>query len=126
MPNIQHERDKVRRPCIAYLRQMIAYNQLKRYTFLYWTCPPDLGKQKPQVIARMKKDGYEKGVYDLTILAGNAQVSKIFLIEFKYGANKLTDEQQIIWDKSQSINNIEAIIIKSTEQFKEFIAENFK
>lgn len=126
MPNIQHERDKVRRPCIAYLRQVIAYNQLKRYPFLYWTCPPDLGKQKPQVIARMKKDGYEKGVYDLTIIAGDASILKVWLIEFKYGANKLTAEQQVIWDKAASIAGIQTLIIKSYEEFKEFITANFK
>ena len=126
MPNIQHERDKVRRPCIAYLRQVIAYNQLKRYPFLYWTCPPDLGKQKPQVIARMKKDGYEKGVYDLTIIAGDASILKVWLIEFKYGANKLTAEQQVIWDKAASIAGIQTLIIKSYEEFQEFITTNFK
>ena len=122
----QFERDKVRRPCVAYIRRMLLYKQFNRYPFFYWTCPPDLGKQKPSAIARMKLDGYEKGVYDLTIIVGNSQETKVWLIEFKYGKNKLTTEQQKVFDDALPICNTKSIVIYSLEEFISFAENNLK
>lgn len=123
---IHHERDKIRRPSVTLLRTLTLHKQLKRYPFFYWTCPPDVGKQSQATMARMKKDGYEKGVYDMTIIAGNAHEMFVWLIEFKYGANPLTDEQKQTWTKAQNIRNVNTLIIKSYQQFEEFVTLNFK
>jgi len=116
----QFERKLVRRPCIAHLREQLGYNQLKRYPFLYWTCPPDHGRVQPHVANAMKLDGYEKGVYDLTIGVANPIESKLFLIEFKYQKNDLTTEQKLVWNKAAGLFHIYPIIIKSLDEFKEF------
>jgi len=121
----QHERMKVRRPCVAHMRDQINYNQLKKYPFLYWSCPPDVGKQKPQTIAAMVLDGYEKGVFDMTIIAANETEIKAWLIEFKWGKNDYTDEQKIIAKKAANTKVI-ALKLYSLDEFKLFVANNLK
>lgn len=122
----QYERDLVRRPCIAILRTAIGYNQLKRYPFLYWTSPPDHGKKTPRAAGRLKQDGYEKGVYDLTIIAGNKDITHAWLIEFKYGKNDYTKEQKAIADKAIYASLVIPLKIYSTEEFEQFLKVNLK
>lgn len=120
-----NERDKIRRPAIAYLRQMKNHGQLNKFPFFYWTCPPDMGKQSPQVLFKMKLDGYEKGVYDLCIIAGSLNTLNVWLIEFKYGKNSLTKEQKEIYKSSHNIKNIKVKIIRNIDEFMDFINTNF-
>lgn len=123
MSRIQHERLKVRRPCVAWLRTMRAYNQLKRYQSVYVSCPPDLGKQTPKAIASFVADGYESGVYDMTIVAANPGVVKVWLIEFKWGTNNYTKEQSQV-AASFSNTPVTTVKIYSVEEFQKFITEN--
>jgi hypothetical protein len=122
----QFERDKVRRPCIKLFRTLINYNILNKYDFLYWACPPDLGNLPQHIANNMKLDGYEKGVFDLTIIAGNKDILKVWLIEFKYGSNGYTKEQKTIAENTEYIKNIEAIKIKNIDEFQLFIDNNLK
>ena len=119
----QNERNLVRRPCIEYLRTMIELKQLKRYPFLYWTAPPDVGKTRPWIAQQMKLDGYQKGVFDLTIIVADQTDIKAFLVEFKYGKNKYTPEQKTIADSCQE-TPIQAIKIYSLEEFQAFLKDN--
>lgn len=118
-----NEKLLVRRPCIAALRSLIKQNALKRYPFLYWACPPDLGRKPGKEIASAVLDGYEKGVYDLTIIAASETVSKVFLIEFKYGKNSYTPEQKIIAQKASNTPII-AMKISSLDEFLSFLRDN--
>ena len=86
---------------------MIFYNLLKKYDFIYWACPPDLGNLPIHIARNMKLDGYEKGVFDLTIIAGNKDILKVWLIEFKYGSNGYTKEQKLIAENTENMKNIE-------------------
>lgn len=122
----QCERYKVRRPCIKLLRTLINYNLLNKYDFIYWACPPDIGNLPPHIARNMKLDGYEKGVFDLTIIAGNKDILKVWLIEFKYGSNGYTKEQKLIAENTEYIKDIEAIKIKNIEEFHAFIDNNLK
>lgn len=106
-----------------YLRTMIQLNQLKRYPFLYWTCPPDFGKLKPHVAKKLVLDGYTKGNFDMTIIAYGKDIVKVWLIEFKYGRNKYTTEQEAIADSCQN-TPVEAIKIYSLDEFQLFLKEN--
>jgi len=121
----QNELILVRRPCIKYLREQKALNQLKRFEEVLIICPPDLGKQTPERIRRAKLDGYEKGVFDLTIIGVNKWVSRVFLVEFKYGKNKYTPEQQAIADSLEGLSAT-ALKIYSLDEFIEFITKEFK
>ncbi len=125
MANKQYERFVVRRPCIKYLREMIALNQLKRWEFLYWVCPPDHGATTPQKAAAMKLDGYEKGCFDLTIIGANSEDIKVYLIEFKFGKNDYTPEQKQIAIGTLA-TPIVAMKIYSLDEFIEFIKQELK
>ena len=118
-----HERDKVRRPCVAYLRLTI--NSLRKYDYIYWTSPPDFGKQKPHVARKLKLDGYSKGNFDMTIIAHSPGIVKVWLIEFKYGRNGYTTEQQLVADSCKD-TPVEAVKIYSVEEFQAFLKENLK
>ncbi len=122
---IQYERTLVRRPCVKYLREEIAHNQLKRWPFLYWTSPPDLGRKKPYEAALLKLDGYEKGNFDMTIIVGDESITKAFLIEFKYGKNGYTDEQKAIADKTKG-TLIQALKIYSLDEFIAFVDKELR
>jgi len=122
----QHELLKVRRPCIALLRKLIKFNQLKKYPFIYWSCPPDVGYLSPVQRKSYTLNGYEKGVYDLTIIAGNETTLKVWLIEFKYDKGDYTKEQKAIAENSKKIKDIEAIKIKSINDFNKFILDYLK
>jgi len=125
MAYTQNELILVRRPCIKYLREQKALNQLKRFEVVLCSCPPDLGKQSPARIKKAKLDGYEKGVFDLTIIGVNKWVSRVFLVEFKYGKNKYTPEQQAIADSLAGLSAT-ALKIYSLDEFIEFITKEFK
>ena len=125
MAYTQHERFKVRRPCIAYLREMIALNQLKRYEALYFACPPDLGKLNAQQTKQAVLDGYQKGVFDLTIVCANKDEHKVFLIEFKYENGKYTTEQQATIDKFEG-TPVVAMKIRTKDEFIEFVENSLK
>jgi len=125
MAYVQNELKFVRRPCVKYLREQIALKQLKRFEVVYWTCPPDFGKQTMVNAGRLKVDGYEKGVFDLTIIGVNKWVSRVFLVEFKYGKNKYTPEQQAIADSLEGLSAT-ALKIYSIDEFIEFITKEFK
>jgi hypothetical protein len=71
---------------------MIRLRQLKKWDAVYWACPPDLAAlTMPQKMAA-KADGYEAGVFDLTIIGARKHLTKVWLIEFKYGKNTYTKE----------------------------------
>jgi hypothetical protein len=65
-------------------------------------------------------------VYDLTIVAGNETTLKVWLIEFKYDKGDYTKEQKAIAEKSKKIKDIEAIKIKSINDFNKFILDYLK
>ena len=125
MASKQLERDLVRRPCVAHLRDMQAYNQLKRYDYVYWICPPDMGKLQPHVAKKMVIDGYQKGVFDMTIMGINTDSVKIWLIEFKYGKNGYTKEQKIVADACEG-SPVDAIKIYSIDEFEAFVEKELK
>ena len=118
-----YERDLVRRPCVQFLRAMESMHQLKRYPFGYWTSPPDLGFLKPHVAYQRKLDGYSKGDFDMTIIAANQDIVKVWLIEFKYGKNGYTKEQKAIADSCEG-TPVEAIKIYSVDEFEAFVRDN--
>ena len=124
-PRNDYERKLVRRPCIELLRSMRNKNQLKRYPFMTWSCPPDQGKLTPQQRKAAKLDGYEKGVFDLTIIAANETEQRVWLIEFKYDKGKYTTEQKAL---AEACNNtpVQALIIKTVDEFEIFLRENLK
>jgi hypothetical protein len=122
----QHELLKVRRPCIALLRKLLKYKQLTKYPFVYWSCPPDVGYLAPYLRNIYKLNGYEKGVYDLTIIAGNESILKVWLIEFKYNKSDYTPEQKAIAEKTTNIKDIKALKIKNIDDFNEFLIKNLK
>lgn len=124
MPRKQNERDLVRRPCIRLLRSYRCYGLLDRYQFFYWSCPPDLGVVTDREKSRYKADGYEKGVFDLAITAANPNELRQVLCEFKYGSNGYTKEQRGVAQAAKE-TPVETIIIKSIDEFKDFIDENF-
>lgn len=121
----QLERKLVRRPSIKYLRHLVAYKQLRRYPFIHIICPPDLGKLTPAQAGQMKLDGYDKGVFDMTLVCANKTETKVFLIEFKYGKGKYTDEQEQV---ARDCDNtpITALKIYSYNEFITFIDQNLK
>jgi len=116
----QLERLLVRRPCIKLLRQYRDIGAFKAWKLFYWSCPPDFGKLTPQVACAHKLDGYEKGVYDLTIIASTDTEVKVWLIEFKYGKNKYTTEQEQIANNAEG-TPVETIKIYSEDAFATFI-----
>jgi len=117
-----HERDKVRRPCVARLRSCLAQGILKRYPAIAWTCPPDHGKVTPARARQLYLDGYEKGVFDMTITAANHEIERSFLIEFKWGRNGYTTEQAAIADKFQD-TPVTVIKIRDVDEFDKFLKE---
>lgn len=125
MKKQQHERFKVRRPCIEYLRNMIRLRQLNKWDAVYWASPPDLGSlTMPQKMAA-KADGYEAGVFDLTIIGARKHLTKVWLIEFKYGKNGYTKEQKDIVNAFEN-TLVDTIQIKSIDEFKEFVDSNLR
>ena len=102
---------------------MIELKQLKRYPFLYWACPPDFGKVKPWVASQMKLDGYSKGNFDMTIIAANQEITKVWLIEFKHGKGKYSTEQGDIADRT-ICTPVKAIKIYSLDEFQLFVKES--
>lgn len=115
----------IRRPCVKYLREVISLNQLKRFEFLYWTCPPDMGKQTAVRAGILKLNGYEKGNFDMLIIGSNKWANKVFLIEFKTEKGKYTPEQQAIADKAKG-TAATVLIIRNIDEFKEFVERELK
>lgn len=114
-----HERDKVRRPCIAYLRKIKPYAKDKIYTI----SPPDIGFVKePWRLNALKLDGYDKGVFDLNLILAGKDYIKVWLIEFKYGKNNYTHEQKEIAEMFEC-TPVETIKIYSLEEFQDFCDE---
>lgn len=70
----------------------------------------------------MRLDGYSKGVFDMVILTATQDAVNVYLIEFKYGKNKYTTEQQAVADACED-TPIEAIKIYSLEEFETFVKE---
>jgi len=120
---MQNERDLVRRPCVKWIRSMQSLRQFKRYSSVYWACPPDFGKQKPQVAKKLVMDGYTKGNFDMTIVAANALEVRVWLIEFKYGKNGYTKEQKAVSDLFED-TPVQVIKIYSIDEFKKFVSDN--
>jgi len=73
----------------------------------------------------MVLDGYTKGVFDMTIIAANEEEVKVWLIEFKYGKNGYTKEQQAVSDGCVD-TPVEAIKIYTLDEFKVFLRENLE
>lgn len=121
----QNEKHLVRRPCISYLRECKNLNILKKYDALYWVCPPDHSKVAPQIARFLKLDGYEKGVYDLTIVAASADILKVWLIEFKIGKNDYTLEQRKI-SLDFLHTPVTTMKIYSLDEFILFVDENLR
>ena len=120
MARQQSERLLVRRPCIKLLRQYKDDGVFKAWKLFYWSCPPDLGKLPLKVVGAHKLDGYEKGVFDLTIVTATTKVSKVWLIEFKYGKNGYTKEQKEIATDAEN-TPVETIKIYSPDEFATFV-----
>lgn len=122
----QKERFKVRRPCVAKIRQLVQLNYFNKYKLFYWCCPPDQGSlTMPQKMA-CKLDGYEKGVFDMQITAATKEKYYTWLIEFKYKEkgykNGYTKEQQLVADSSIE-TPLEKNVLKiyNVDEFLEFI-----
>lgn len=120
MARKQLERILVRRPCVKLLRQYRDIGAFKAWKLFYWSCPPDFGKITPQVASSHKLDGYEKGVFDLTIVTATSKESKIWLIEFKHGKNGYTKEQKEIATNAEN-TPVETIKIYSENEFATFL-----
>jgi hypothetical protein len=104
---------------------MIRLRQLKKWDAVYWASPPDQGAlTMPQKMAA-KADGYEAGVFDLTIIGARNDLTKVWLVEFKYGKNTYTKEQK---DVVEAFNNtlVDTIQVKSIDEFQEFVENNLK
>lgn len=117
---IQHERLKVRRPCVKLLRDYQRQNLLERYQVLYWVCPPDLEKLTQRQRMAALADGYHAGVFDMTIIGGNPGQTKVWLIEFKYGKNGYTASQSTVVEGAKG-TLVECLIVRNTEDFLKFI-----
>lgn len=118
-----HERDKIRRPAVKYMRHMVALNQFKRWKFFQWICPPDLGQLSPAQIGSMKADGYEAGVFDMTIIAATPQTTYVWLVEFKWQKGDYTDEQKVFAAAAEG-TPVRALRIYSYDEFKLFVENN--
>ncbi len=121
----EHEKLKVRRPCVAYFRKQRDLNQLKRYSFIQCICQPDYGKKNDWEKNLMVLDGYEKGVFDMTLICGNENTVRAFIIEFKWGKNDYTDEQKAYADKAAG-TPIVAMKIYSIDEFIAFVDKELK
>lgn len=120
---IQHERLKVRRPIVKFMREMRALNQFKYK--LTWICHPDSGSLSGATAAAFKLDGYEKGVFDMTIIASDGEVGvKVWMVEFKWDKNGYTDEQQAVADMFEG-TPVQCLKFYSLDEFKEFAAREF-
>jgi hypothetical protein len=117
----QHERLEVRRPIVAFMREMKELNQF-RFP-LTWTCPPDSGALTGATAASFKADGYERGVFDMTITASDG-VAKVWMVEFKWGNNGYTDEQQAIADMFEG-TAVQCLKVYSPDEFAEFAKREF-
>ena len=109
------ERDEVRRPCVKYLRKIKPYVKGK----LYPICPPDHGNVPPWKAAQLKADGYDKGVFDMNIVHVVGDVTKVWLIEFKYGKNGYTAEQKEIAEMFEC-TPVNTIKIYSLAEFQDW------
>lgn len=118
--NNQNERLMVRRPCINYLRTCKQLNQFKGWKVFSWTCPPDQGKLSAAQASAAKLDGYEKGVFDLTIFAATEHQAKIWIVEFKTEKGRYTPEQKLLAESCEG-TPIKAIIVRNVDEFQEFI-----
>lgn len=120
--NKQLERQLVRRPCVARWWEYIGLNQLNRYTFLQANFSLDFGKLDPKTRGLLKLDGYGKGIFDMTIIAGDSDITRVWLIEFKYDTD-YTKEQKAI---AKAVENtpITALKIHNVDDFDVFVREN--
>lgn len=125
----QNELTVVRRPCVAYLRKVQDLNQLKRFDFLRFICPPDYGKKLPHQGAILVQNGYEKGTFDMTIICANNSpdkgADKVFMIEFKYSKGTYSKEQKALADSAKG-TAITTLIIRNIDEFKEFVERELK
>ena len=120
---VQHERLKVRRPVVKFMRKMRALNQFKYR--LTWICHPDSGSLSGAKQNAFKLDGYEKGVFDMIIIASDGDVVvKVWMVEFKWDKNGYTDEQQAVADMFEG-TAIKCLKVYSPDEFKEFAAREF-
>ncbi len=71
----------------------------------------------------MKLDGYSKGNFDMTIIGAGSDLTKVWLIEFKYDKNDYTAEQKAIAESCEGVP-VEAIKIYSLDEFQLFLREN--
>lgn len=116
----QHERFKVRRPCVKLLKNYERYKLLNRYQALYWVCPPDLGELNERERMEAIRDGYHAGVFDMTLIASNPELTRVWLIEFKYGKNPYTESQKKICTMFEN-TSVECLQIHNTEEFLKFM-----
>jgi hypothetical protein len=111
-----NERDLVRRPCVDYMRGIKPYVKGK----VYVVSPPDLGfVAEGWRIAALKKDGYEKGVFDMNIVHVKGDIVKVWLIEFKYGKNDYTVEQKEVAEMFEC-TPVNTIKIYSLAEFQDW------
>ena len=122
---VQHERLKVRRPCVKEIRQLRAINYFKRWKFFHVIVPPDPGLLTGKQKTDYKLDGYEEGVFDMTIIAADEKTVRTWLIEFKWQYNGYTDSQKEVI-KAATDTPVECVKIKSLSEFRKFIAENLR
>lgn len=124
-PPKENERQLVRWPCVERFRTWRDLGLLKKYDFVYAIIPPDPRKIKPHHVKYLIKDGYEKGVFDMTIIASSKGVVKVWLIEFKFEKAKYTKEQAAIASNAEQ-TDVKTLIIRSVDEFDAFLVENLR
>jgi hypothetical protein len=112
---INHERDKVRRPCVAYMRKIKPFVK----GVIYVVCPPDHGNVEPWRAAQLKADGYDKGVFDMNVIHVIGNVVNVWLIEFKYGKNDYTHEQREVAEMFE-ITPVNVMQIYTLQEFQDW------
>jgi len=116
----QPERVLVRRPCVAFLRECRDKGLFRHWDFFQLISPPDLGKLRKWVATQYWLDGYEKGVFDITIIAAKKDIVKVWLVECKYGSNGYTDAQKAVVKMAQD-TLVQTIKVYSLKEFQDFV-----
>ena len=83
-------------------------------------CPPDLGKLTEMMARFHWLDGYEAGNYDMTITASNAEITRVWYIEFKGPGGNLTDGQKDLAARAKG-TKIVTVTIRNVDEFDAFL-----
>ncbi len=120
MSNKQNEQNLVRQPCVELMKQYKALNVFRGWKYFQCVLPQDLGKLTEFQKVRAKKNGYEAGVLDMYILAADSTDCYIWIVEFKYGDNDLSDIQEEV--RESTVNTpVRFLTIYDPQVFGDFI-----